>query len=283
MSTSTIHTILLASACALAGCGGGGGSSVASIPAPPVTPPPPTPTHAIVPAATTSQQLTAIGATHAWEGGQPLLGASDQLQVRYVQATNSYEVQLPGSQDWESISGSGNSFWGAVGISVREMDTQYSTLFSWGDGASYYGYEAVGIATSAGGVPVTGSASYNGQLWGSTSEIQSNRNASMSGGIQLNFDFGLGSLSGKITPSIFYYATYDDYTLSPISFRNTVYSTGSTTFSGQFDTNLSGVNNFNGLFTGPNGQELMGNFAIPYQSPIDGQIYQADGAFVGAR
>jgi hypothetical protein len=105
----------------------------------------------------------------------------------------------------------------------------------------------------------------------------------MSGGIQLNFDFGLGSLSGNITPSIFYYATYDDYSLSPISFRNAVYSRGSTTFSGQFDTNLPGLNSFSGLFTGPNAQELIGNFALPYQSPIDGQTYQADGGFVGAK
>lgn len=282
MVTSIIRLALFATGFALAGCGGGG-TSVTSVPTPPATPPLPPAPHAIVPAATTSQQFTAAGATHVWEGGQPLLDASDQLQVRYVQSTNSYEVQLPGSQNWESISGSGSSFEGAVGLSIRETDTQYATLFSWGDGATHYGYEAVGIATPLGGVPLTGNASYNGQLWGSTSEIQSNRNASMSGGIQLNFDFGLGSLSGSITPFIFYYATYDDYTLSPVNFRDTVYSTGSTSFSGQFDTNLPGLNGFTGIFAGPGAQELLGSFAIPYQSPVDGQTYQADGAFVGAK
>jgi hypothetical protein len=43
------------------------------------------------------------------------------------------------------------------------------------------------------------------------------------------------------------------------------------------------VNSFSGLFTGPHAEELIGNFAFPYQSPIDNQTYQADGAFVGAK
>ena len=37
------------------------------------------------------------------------------------------------------------------------------------------------------------------------------------------------------------------------------------------------------MFTGPNAEELIGNFAFPYQSPIDSKAYQADGAFVGKK
>ena len=62
-----------------------------------------------------------------------------------------------------------------------------------------------------------------------------------------------------------------------------MYSTGRTTFSGQFNSNLPGVNSFSGLFTGPHAEEVIGNFAFPYRSPIDNQTYQADGAFVGAK
>jgi hypothetical protein len=76
---------------------------------------------------------------------------------------------------------------------------------------------------------------------------------------------------------------WNEYGLGPFEFRETVYSTGSTTFSGKFDTDLPGVNSFSGLFTGPHAEELIGNFAIPYRSPINSQVYQADGAFVGKK
>jgi hypothetical protein len=289
MSVSTIRPILLATAFALAGCGGGGGGGLASIPPPPVTPTPtPAPPPAIIPAGTTSQQFTVMGASRSFDGDQTaLLGAADQLQVRYVQSSNSYEVQLPDSQAWEgirSVAGSSNNFEGAVALTIRgPLNTQYSSLFSWSDGATFFGYEAIGMATPAGSVPVTGNATYSGSIGGSTSESYLDRPVSIFGGIQLSFDFGRGSLSGSVHPEFFSYATYDDYTGTPISFRDTVYSTGSTTFSGKFDTNLPGVNSFSGLFTGPNAQELIGNFALPYRSPIDGQNYQADGAFVGAK
>lgn len=290
MSNSIFRPIVLATAMALGGCGGGGGGvEVASLPpppAPPAPPPPPAPSPSIVPAATTSQQFTSVGATHVWEGGEPLLGAADQLAVRYIQSSNSYEVQLPHSQDWGGIreaAGNGQlAFEGAVALSIRQS-YQYSSVFSWGDGATYFGHDAIGVATPDGGVPVTGSASYSGNFWGQTSEINLSRPVSIYGGIDLSFDFGGGSLSGLLSPVVFYYSTYDDYGLAPVSFRETVYSTGSTTFSGKFDTNLAGVNSFSGLFTGPNAQELIGNLALPYQSPIDSKTYQADGAFLAKK
>ena len=54
-----------------------------------------------------------------------------------------------------------------------------------------------------------------------------------------------------------------------------------TSFSGKFDSSLTGANSFEGLFTGPGALGVMGNFAFPYRSPIDGQTYQAGGAFIG--
>ena len=85
-------------------------------------------------------------------------------------------------------------------------------------------------------------------------------------------------MSGKISPNL-----HQGFNLGDLNFVNTVYSTGSSTFSGKFDTNASGVNSFSGLFTGPAAQELIGKFAFPYVSPIDSKTYQADGAFVGAK
>jgi len=95
------------------------------------------------------------------------------------------------------------------------------------------------------------------------------------------FNFGNGTLSGSIDAN--FYQAFPSDAVSPINFSDTVYSVGSTTFSGKFDTNLAGVNSFSGLFTGPHAEELIGNFAFPYRSPIDNQTYQADGAFVAAK
>jgi len=290
MSLSTIRSLMLATAFALAGCGGEGGYGLASTPPPPVTPtqtptPTPTPPPAIIPA-TVSQQFTVVGSSHPFDGvSTPTFDGSEQLQVRYVQSSNSYEVQLPHSATWGRIAylpidgspadpinygGGGAHLWLGAGY-------QYSRIFEWSGGGGLHGFEAIGIATTAGSVPVTGTATYSGELLGGTTESFGGDTWDVRGTIGLSFNFGLGTLSGTIDPTAFVYS------LGHLNFRDTVYATGSTSFSGKFDTNLTGVNSFGGLFTGPNAQELIGNFAFPYKSPIDGQTYQADGAFVGAK
>jgi len=291
MRASRLRPILLATAFALAGCEGDGTNEAWRTAIQPPPPPPPPP---IVPAGTTSQQFTVMGASHANPGDQaPLFGPADQLQVRYVQSSNSYEVELPHSQTWGEIHIAGargedvpHFFDGTATVSTGTTNTQYSSLLSWRDPAgTYAGIEAIGIATPSGAVPTTGTAIFNGSLSGSTSEVYLDKPVTMFGGIQLTFDFGAGTLAGKLTSlSVFSVATYDDWTiLFPYSFRDTVYSSGSTTFSGKFDTNLPGLNFFSGRFDGPHAEELIGNFALPFQSPIDDLNYQADGAFVGKK
>ena len=68
-----------------------------------------------------------------------------------------------------------------------------------------------------------------------------------------------------------------------MNFVETVYAKGSTGFSGKFETTLSGANGFNGLFTGPQASELIGNFAFPYTSALDGKNYEAGGAFIAKK
>jgi hypothetical protein len=278
---------LMLSACG----GGGGGGAVASIPPPPQTPTPtPTPTPAArfapIPAATTSQQFAVSGSSHlAFGDGAPRLGAADQLQLRYVASTDTYEVELPQSQTWVGLSGmsegeaaSGNG----ARVTIPYQAFQYSAPIEWFTDNSLTGVEAVGIATPAGAVPVTGNATYTAYAYGRTSE--SNKplvDPLVLGDMTLNFDFARGSLSGGLTFMLD--PEWNEFGLGPFEFRETVYSTGSTTFSGKFDTDLPGVNSFSGLFTGPHAEELIGNFAIPYRSPINGQTYQADGAFVGKK
>jgi hypothetical protein len=287
MTIPRISPILLATAFALTGCGGGGGG-VASLPPPPVTPPPPPPAapFVLVPAATTSQQFAVAGSSHLTAGdGTPRLGAADQIQVRYVASSNSYEVELPDSQTWIALTGSSESeaAAGNVRAFIPRLDFRYSTPIEWYRDNSLTSVEAIGIATAAGGVPVTGSATYTAYADGMTSEKSSTKliNPQVLGTMTLNFNFAQGSLSGILNMVLD--PEWNDYQLGPLNFTQTVYSTGSTTFSGKFDTDLAGLNKFSGLFTGPHAEELIGNFAFPYQSPIDSHTYQADGAFVGKR
>jgi hypothetical protein len=213
----------------------------------------------------------------------PSFDPGEQLQVRYIQSSNSYEIKVPG-YDWEPVSRHGNivsNAYGGMRMSISSTG-QYSSLFSWGDGDTY-GLDAIGMATPASGIPISGSASYSGQILGETTEIHSNVPMAIRGPIELSFDFGLGRLSGSISPVLFRYADPTANALGTISFSDTVYSAGSTSFSGKFGTDLAGLNSFSGLFTGPNAEELIGNFAFPYRSPIDGQPHQADGAFMAAK
>jgi hypothetical protein len=62
-----------------------------------------------------------------------------------------------------------------------------------------------------------------------------------------------------------------------------VYSVGSPTFSGKFNTSVPGLNAFSGLFAGPAAGEAAGNFAFPYFSPFDGSAQQAAGAFIAKK
>jgi hypothetical protein len=285
------RSILLATAFALAGCGGGGGgiSSIGSTP-PPAPPPPPPPPSAfvLIPEATTSQQFAVAGATHLAAGdGTPQLAAADQLQIRYVASSNSYEIELPTSQTWIGLTGKSqlDAAGGGVAVVIQKFDYRYSSIFDWTGSNSLGGAEAVGIATPTGAVPVTGTATYAAYALGRTSESSSSGRQIFErlvlGTMTLNFDFAHGSLSGSLSSLLD--PEWNQYDLGTLNFRDTVYSAGSTTFSGRFDTNIAGVNSFSGLFTGPNAQEVIGNWAFPYLSPADGRVYQADGAFVGAK
>ena len=291
MSMKRLRPILLATTIAVSACGGGGGGGITSsgttppptAPAPP--PPPPSAAFALLlkPVAT-DQQFAVAGASYESTATEtPKLGPTEQLQVRYLASSNTYEVQLPNSQTWIGLVGQSENE--ATGGSVRvsnQISSDYGTVFRWSVNGSSVGIEAAGTATAASAVPVNGTATYEARFLGATSERGSGFSIvdpSVVGSMTLNFDFGAGTLSGRIVPSLD--PEWHDYPLDPLNFRDTVYSTGKTTFSGKFDTSLSGVNSFEGLFTGASAQGVIGNFAFPYRSPLNGQTYQAGGAFVG--
>jgi len=274
MRRSAIRAILPATVVALAACDGGGVAFIPAAPTPEAQP-------GIIQTATTSQEFAVMGDTII-DGFGSTLDSSVQIRVRYDAPTQAYQVFLPDGLDWQAIhydlsSESAYSYSGpSVLLGVSKTANQYSQLISWNDGANS-GRDAVGILTSAGDVPVTGTATYSGQILGVTSEHHA-QDFTFGGSIALAFDFGAGSLAGSITPNL-----QQGYDAGTLNFRDTVYSAGDTKFSGTFDTDVAGVNTFSGQFTGPQAEELIGNFAIPYRSSIDQLTYQANGAFIGKK
>lgn len=288
MAFRFISSVLLAgTALALTACGGGGGGVNSTPPAPITTPAPPGGQgQVLIPAATTSQQFATFGASYTDMPSPQTpptspasLATDDQLQVRYDASTKLYQVQVPGSATWTN-----------PGVAARinpdaTPGYQYSALALWFTFGSpqRVGEIALGIPTPAGGVPASGTATYQGMLIGRSSESifdflgGSYGRGWIEGSIALSFDFGAGSLSGSVNPTVY---LDQRYSLGTLNFAQTVYSPGSTSFSGRFDTSLSGLNSFSGIFTGPAANEAIGNFAFPYTSPVNGQPAQAAGAWV---
>jgi hypothetical protein len=70
--------------------------------------------------------------------------------------------------------------------------------------------------------------------------------------------------------------------LGTYDFVNTVYGSGGTSFSGQLSTSgISDKGTFDGIFTGPNAEELMARWIAPYLDPISKSQSQMFGVWVG--
>lgn len=305
--------LICTSASLLSACGGAGeGGFVQSTPPPPVTP---TPTPAsssgtmaadyIVASSGENQAFESFGSDVSVEGQSGAAtvmstGNTDQPQIRYNSVSSHYEIALPEGGGWQAIGLDPNTVPNTRDLVTSGADRVffqlheyagtgylYSALAWWSKWTGPYSYEAGGVAfgipTAAGGVPLTGSATYNGSISGLTTETAFDNlggqyySAILEGGISLSFDFAAGKLSGSISPSVY---NFERKSLAPMSFTDTVYSTGSTRFSGRFDTSLPGANSFSGEFTGPHAQELIGSLTFPYTSPDDGKVYQAAGGLV---
>src|SRR5574338_252074 len=196
-------TFVAAAALALCACGGGGsgGTQVASTPTPPPAPPPPAPPPTQPPvkifANPTPVEYATVGASIAGLGGNldkydsanatfgPISTAdADQAHIRY-NAGGYYEIEMPG-ESWDRLihykgtvdpSAEDNYFQPQnvaqnlafiVTANSRDKGYNFSELGSWGSSASArWGYEAFGVPTPEGAVPVSGAASYSGLVYGS--------------------------------------------------------------------------------------------------------------------
>jgi hypothetical protein len=308
----------------LAGCGGGGGGGVASIPAPPVTTLTPTPTPTPSPTPTPQQPPIPAGpiglvSTAPFKtysayanalGLQPM--SSPAIQIAYSTADNRYTITLPDYQPGQlvTLGGSGSvsggawthldSTYNAVTLGTSDTRQTVSVTLAW-PGSSPYRYTSIGswngqdaggatgvfvygIPTATGDVPLTGSASYSGQVSG----VSNLGGTPVYGSVLLNFDFAAGALSGVMKPAIA--PVWDEIALGDYTFRDTVFARGSTSFSGGFNVpGSSGTvgatlpSAFQGNFTGPQAAELMANWTAPMQDPASGGWTMMSGVWIAKK
>lgn len=307
---------LSAGALTLGACGGAGGGGPAAVPTPPTTPTPaPTPPPTTTPPmpALPSGAISLTGGPFSTYDAQNLGGTlsvgADDVHISYSATTNLYTLSAPGLQQGRLVdpSASGSltpdgKAWASIsdtlsGITVGDStdrqsghvrldwaskpyaksDLSYTSFGAWTGNDGTTGLFAYGALTPAAEVPVTGSASYSATIRGQTTE-----NAVVLGGISFNFNFAAGTLSGSIAPGLT--DGWDVYPLGTYAFRDTVYSTGSGSFSGAFNVPGSTAgSSFRGSFTGPGAAELMGSWMMPYLSPLSHQWNTMNGVFAGKK
>lgn len=301
----------------LSACGGGGGGGVASISPPPQTPTPtpsptPTPTPTPIPLpgpiGLTGAASFATYSAHTDASGNPVSGKGG-VEFSYSAPDNSYTVKLPGFDAGKLVTVTANGVYDDSGLieltstinrvtdgnstTLQPVEValdapgtsglQYTSMAQWmepkADWWHVTGLFVYGIPTAAGDMPVTGSADYSGTISG----ITNGGTSLVFGSIDFSFDFGAGTLSGKMEP--FYAPVYDDIGLGTYTFTNTVYSTGSTSFSGSFiaPPGADGPSSFEGTFNGPKAVELMGSWKAPFKDPVDGTTGTMSGVLGGSR
>jgi hypothetical protein len=151
-------------------------------------------------------------------------------------------------------------------------DLSYSAMGYYTTGTNpgdHFGEIAFGVATPVAAVPITGTASYGVALSGSMGF----------GDGEMSFDFAKGTLSGYF--NMYASGPYDNIDLGHFDFTNAVSAVGSGTFSGQLVNADLGTGSFEGLFTGPHAEELMGRYQMPLRNPDTGTLEPTFGVFVG--
>ena len=308
--------LLTCLACSLAACGGGGGGggggNFASTPPPPtgVLPPP----HIGL---VSSAPFAALAMEHTYStdatGNQTLLSGPSpaDLQFSYDSATGAYQIALPGFQAGRLANTAYNGSVGQVATSTTSHVTAgssnalqpvvvmlpvpgsqfspytYTSFGDWGetpagDTIRSAGSFTYGIPTAAGDVPITGSASYGAEIR-ATMNPGTDSAYWVGGSANLLFDFAAGTLSGSMHPEISdgFNGVFVDFGI--YNFTQTVYSTGSTSFSGKFIVpGLPGADSFfDGMFTGPNASELMARFQAPFS--VGGQQGVISGGWIATK
>jgi hypothetical protein len=304
MTISKDRSILLAAvALCLAACGGGGGggSGINSTPTPTPTPTPAPTSSAVTifPGINVSTEFATIGVEA--NNRSPSTLTNTGFSVRYDASTGLYVMDFPSTQagEFHQYDGSSpNATWWSGELSTSaagwmssvsvlkptnpQLQLTYTTLAGYdtsGMSPEPFGWVAFGTATPAGAVPVTGSATYQAFVRGSSIDA----NYHVEGAATLEFNFGAGTLAGHLDPLLIDMGG-GALGLGRYDFAATVFGVGSTAFSGQLrNPTVVGNGNFDGIFTGPGAQELMARWQAPYVDPDTRQSSTMFGVWVGKR
>lgn len=236
----------------------------------------------------------------------------DQINLSYSAASDSYTITVPGYQPGQLVNsrgGSGsysNGHWLTLHSSVSDVsgstpgsvqpvkvvldwpaDSSFSYT-SFGDwlgpvaaagGRGDNGIFAYGIPTAIGDVPAVGTATYNGTVHGFTT---AGYGEDVWGSVHMDVDFASGALTGALNLS--YSDGWDPHELAPLTFRDTVYASGGTIFSGSFAQGgipLDGA--FSGRFTGPGAAEAMASFMTEFHYTGSNQTGTIAGAWIAKK
>lgn len=317
MTASAVSALLVAStALLLSACGGGSSGAIVSAPVAIRPTPAPTPTSVLPPASiglVTDSDFNALGLGHEYrtvDGVETAPADRSQIvEIRYIPANDSYEVALPGYEQGRLQFEAYNGVIGQVAQSSTNVVTTGSsptlqsvaiTLIVPGSTHSLFTYTAYGywddqsqvsqarelrregqfaygIPTAIGDVPLSGSSRYEANVFGYT------ENGNYVGGTAaLSFDFASGVLNGSMSAGV---TDGWDPLIEPFTytFRDTVYSSGGTAFSGGFA--IPGLPNasayFEGSFNGPQAAELMARWQAPYL--FEGAEVSMFGIWVGKK
>lgn len=137
----------------------------------------------------------------------------------------------------------------------------------------------VAIPTRAGDVPVTGKATYRGHVMGA---LVGNWDLVV-GTSRFDFDFASASLQGQLNLDLacLWGCTHPT---AVYEFTNTVFSRGSTSFSGKLKSSaVSGLGEFSGIFAGPGAAELLARFETPFFNAEAGVNTTAYGVILGKK
>jgi len=231
----------------------------------------------------------------------------EHIRIRYDASQDLYEIK-GATFDWASVidppndpAPSPNSYFDIAGQAgsylsltahyrspTSESRYRYSNIASWRagntSGNEWGNVAAFGTPTPATGVPLNGTARYDGVARGIADVPNSGwgevATTPLSGTVELNFNFGTGALSGSLTLSSACDCT-KNFALPTLTFANMSFAPGSQAFSGDFATTAVGANAFDGLFTGPGAEELIGRWTVPFL--LEGTTHQAWGAWIAKK
>ena len=286
-----IRSLLLILALSLSGCGAGGqavssGPIPVPAPAPDIEPPPSNALAKPQEFATFSIAATEERSAGGAEIVASRLGPSD-LRFRYLGEGQGYQVEFPGmpagslkftnptngSSRYTVSDASGQSLDTAVFLNSQSGEThyRYTDLAFWVSGASdpeqrktTTGFFVYGTPSSAADIPRSGAGRYEAEVFGKSS-FQSD----IGGSAYLDFDFTTGKLAGHMDPVLLNKTGFGyDEKLERYVFADTIFGMGSARFSGRFAVpGSSGSSSFEGLFTGPDAEELMAQWQAPFRIP----------------